>query len=347
MLSSKEWWNVISNYNQSIYPMQWIVMLVGVIVTLYQIYGNRVRANIATKLYLSLCNLWIGVVFFMVLGEGFPSPLKQVQGSLFVAIGVLFAIDIFTRKTSFTIPKRGPKRIVTITLLLVVLVYPVVGVISGHGVDKLIYPGTLPCPTTAFALVLLTCALPKVNKATYLLLLVWAIPFAPLIQIPKYHVYEDGIMFVVGVFALIALIRSIIKGKRHVKLKAHKQLFDIKKDAVFATSSEDGVPNIVPIHSKHLISNNKVLISDQFMDKTKHNIIANPYGTLTIKENDAVYSISGKCRYKTSGFLYRMAVKGVKKYAKKNAKNKNIKIRCKGIVLMKVDSFKMDGRLTA
>lgn len=346
MLSAKEWWDVISNYNQSIYPMQWIVMLVGVIVTLYLIYGDQRKANAATKLYLSLCNLWIGIVFFMILGKGFPSPLKQVQGSLFIAIGALFAIDIFAKKTFFIIPKQSPKRIITIVLLLVVLVYPVVGLVSGHDLDKLIYPGTLPCPTTAFALVLILCALPKVNKLTYLLLLIWAIPFPPLIQIPKYHVYEDGIMFVIGVYALIAIIRSIIKGRSNANIKAHKELFDIKKDAVFATSSKDGVPNIVPIHSKHLISNNKVLISDQFMDKTKQNIIANPYGTLTIKENDMVYSISGKCRYKTSGFLYSMAVKGAKKYAKKNAISKNIRIKCKGIVLMKVDSFiRTDRRL--
>lgn len=347
MLSSKEWWDVISNYNQSIYPMQWIVMLVGVVVTLYLIYGNQRKANAAIKLYLSLCNIWIGIVFFMVLGEGFPSPLKQVQGSLFIAIGALFAIDIFVKKAFYIIPKQGSKRVVTIALLVVVLLYPVVGMVSGHGFDKLIYPGTLPCPTTAFALVLLICALPKVNKLIYLMLLIWAIPFPPLIQIPKYHVYEDGIMFLIGVYALVALICSIIKSNKVTNLKAHKELFDIKKDAVFATSSEDGMPNIVPIHSKHLLTKRKVLISDQFMDKTKNNIIANPYGTLTIQEDDVVYSISGKCRYKTSGFLYRMAVKGAKKYAKKNAKNKNIKIRCKGIILMKVDSLIMaDRRLT-
>ena len=98
----------------------------------------------------------------------------------------------------------------------------------------------------------------------------------------------------------------------------------MKKDAVFATASLEGVSNIVPIHSKHLISNNKVLISNQFMNKTKNNILSNPYGLLSIKEGDVLYKMSGKCQYKTSGFLYKMAVGGAKKYAKNNAKNKNI-----------------------
>ncbi len=229
MLSSEQWWNVISNYNQSIFPMQWVVMLVGVIATLYLIYGSEVRANVAMKVYLSFCNLWIGSVFFMVLAKGFPSPQKQIQGALFIIIGILFAIDIFTNKMHLTIPKSGFKRRITILLLLIIALYPMVGMISGHSFDKLIYPGTLPCPTTAFALVLLIGSLPKINKIVYSLLLVWAIPFPPLIQIPKYHVYEDSIMFLIGVYALIALILSIKKSRKKADLKSYKELFDIKK----------------------------------------------------------------------------------------------------------------------
>ncbi len=341
MLNSQEWWNVISNYNQSIFPMQLVVMLVGIIVTLYLIYGSETKANVAMKGYLSFCNLWIGSVFFVVLGKGFPSPLRQIQGAVFIIIGILFAVDIFTKKMQLVVPKSGFKRCITILLLLIVILYPMIGVVLGRSFNQLIYPGTLPCATTAFTLVLFTGSLPKVNKLIYSLLLVWAIPFPPLIQIPKYHVYEDEIMFLVGIYSLIVLIISIIKSKKNTDLKSYKEIFNIKKDAVFATSSLDGVSNIVPIHSKHLISNNKVLISDQFMDKTKNNILSNSYGVLSIKEGDVLYKISGRCQYKTSGFLYKMAVRGAKKYAKKNAKNKNIKINCKGIVLMNVEKFEI------
>jgi hypothetical protein len=78
-------------------------------------------------------------------------------------------------------------------------------------------PGTLPCPTTALALVLLTTALPGVDKIIYFILLFWAIPFPPFIQIPKYGVYEDGIMLGVGIYGLIMLVtnwrtRNIPKG---------------------------------------------------------------------------------------------------------------------------------------
>jgi len=35
------------------------------------------------------------------------------------------------------------------------------------------------------------------------LLLLWAIPFPILIQIPQFGAYEDGIMVVLGVYALV------------------------------------------------------------------------------------------------------------------------------------------------
>ncbi|HOO27002.1 MAG TPA: pyridoxamine 5'-phosphate oxidase family protein, partial [Lachnospiraceae bacterium] len=75
------------------------------------------------------------------------------------------------------------------------------------------------------------------------------------------------------------------KEKKKGNLKNHKQIFSFTNNSVFATASADGVPNIVPIHSKHLVPGNKVLISDQFMNKTKHNILQNPYGTLLIRDS--------------------------------------------------------------
>jgi hypothetical protein len=84
------------------------------------------------------------------------------------------------------------------------MLYPVLGPLLGRSPVQCIYPGMLPCATTAFGLVLLAASVPKVNKLTYVLMLIWAIPFAPLVQIPVYHVYEDSIMFLIGIYASIS-----------------------------------------------------------------------------------------------------------------------------------------------
>jgi predicted pyridoxine 5'-phosphate oxidase superfamily flavin-nucleotide-binding protein len=341
MLDSPAWWQVISNYNQSVFPLQLLIMLAGIITTIYLIYKSDTKSSAAMKGYLSFCNLWIGSIFFMALGKGFPSPLRQIQGMLFITIGTLFIIDVFINRTQLVIPRKGLKRNLTIISLLIVSLYPVIGIILGHPYNHLIYPGTFPCPTTAFTLILLANSLPRISKIIYILLLIWAIPFPPLIQIPKYHVYEDSIMFLAGVYALFFFIRFIVRSRQSTNLKINRAIFAIRKDSVFATASLDGIPNIVPIHSKHLISNTTILISDQFMNKTKNNILDNPYGVISIRDSDIFYTISGRCQYKTSGFLFKMAVRAVKKYARNDAKNKNIKLNCKGIIIMSVEKIEV------
>lgn len=216
MLSAQDWWIVISNYNQSIFPLQLIIMLAALVLTLYLFRKPGEKVNIAIKIFLSICNLWIGIMFFIVFGNGFPSPMKYFQSFLFVMIGLLFAIDIFTKKTSFTIPPKGFTRTTTIVFLIITFLYPVFGMLFGRSQFQLICPGTLPCPTTAFALALLSASLPNVNKVVYTLLLIWAIPFPPMIQIPMYKVYEDSIMLMVGLYALVMLLRysfSLVRRK--------------------------------------------------------------------------------------------------------------------------------------
>ena len=107
----------------------------------------------------------------------------------------------------FSLPAAGWRKYATLALMLLVFCYPLFGIAFGHHFPSLIIPGTFPCPTTALGLLVLTTALPRVDKIAYILLLFWAIPFPPLIQIPKYGVYEDAIMFVSGAYSLILLLK--------------------------------------------------------------------------------------------------------------------------------------------
>lgn len=107
----------------------------------------------------------------------------------------------------FSLPEARWNKNFTLILLLLVFCYPLFSIIFKRSITSLIIPGTFPCPTVALGLLLLTTALPRVNKISYILLLLWAIPFPPIIQIPKYGVYEDTIMFVCGLYSLYLLLR--------------------------------------------------------------------------------------------------------------------------------------------
>jgi hypothetical protein len=161
------------------------------------------------KLYLVVSFGWIGIVFFIILGRGLAGDYgNYFFGSLFTVVAILFAVDLLRQRMRFLLPEANWQRWLTITLTVIVFCYPLFSLAFGHHFPRIIMPGTFPCPTTALALVLLTTALPTVDKIIYFILLFWAIPFPPFIQIPRYGAYEDGIMLAVGIYSLIILLAN-------------------------------------------------------------------------------------------------------------------------------------------
>lgn len=59
----------------------------------------------------------------------------------------------------------------------------------------------------------------------------------------------------------------------------------IDKNLVFlATSSKEGVPNVVPIGFARPLDNETILIADNYMDKTRHNLNENPKLSLIVQD---------------------------------------------------------------
>jgi hypothetical protein len=209
MIPAEEWWGIIGAYGAQIWPAQIVFYVLAVLLAAWLLLKpSQVRSWLIT-LYLSVSFAWIGILFFLILAKDITgdSHGNYIFGALFIIVSALFALDLFRRKMRFSLPATGWRRHATLALMLLVFCYPLFGAVFGHHLTSLIIPGVFPCPTTAFGLIILTTALPRVNKTAYILLLFWAVPFPPLIQIPKFGVYEDAIMFICGIYSLVLLLR--------------------------------------------------------------------------------------------------------------------------------------------
>ena len=206
MLSAEEWWGILEAYGAKIWPAQAVFFVAGVLIVLIVFLKPGRTANALVRLYMALSFAWVGIVFFLTLGKGLKG--NYFFGSIFIIVAILFAVDMFRQRMDFHPPSVGWQRHLTTLLVLIILCYPAFSLLFGHQFPRTIIPGTFPCPTTALALLLLTFALPRVDKIIYFILLFWAIPFPPLIQIPKYGVYEDTIMFAIGIYSLIMLVKN-------------------------------------------------------------------------------------------------------------------------------------------
>ena len=87
-----------------------------------------------------------------------------------------------------------------------------------------------------------------------------------------------------------------------------KDMKDIAAKArpfMFATASKDGKPNGVPMGMVRIISDDEVMLVDNFLLKTRRNLEENPVAAVTYwsAEDRYGYQLKGKARIETSGKL--------------------------------------------
>jgi len=204
-MNGENWWSISERYNNAIFPVQIVIMVIGVILTYFLFAKPNTRTNNLMKAYLAFTFAWNGIVFFLIFGKELPGTF--LGAPLFIITPVLFAVDIFTKKTEFKLPNARWHKYLTIFWVLCAFLYPLIGLPLGHLYPRSCMFGVFPCPTTVFALALLAAAIPKVDKKVYTLLLIWALPsvgkcFGVL------DLYEDCVLFVAGVYGLIMLVKN-------------------------------------------------------------------------------------------------------------------------------------------
>jgi hypothetical protein len=206
MLSAHEFWDILGSYGAGVWPAQVVFLAVAVLLMTLLLLKPGDMADILIKLYLAVSCLWAGIVFFIIFGKGIPG--YYAFGSLFIIAGILFAVDLFRRRMAFRLPSLGWHRSLTVVLTLIVLCYPILSIVFGHHFPRVIVLGAFPCPTTALALVLLTIAVPRGDRILYIIFLFWAVPFPPFLQLSRWGVYEDTIMFGIGIYSLVLLVKN-------------------------------------------------------------------------------------------------------------------------------------------
>ena len=81
-----------------------------------------------------------------------------------------------------------------------------------------------------------------------------------------------------------------------------------------ATATKDSTPNVVPIAFAKVLSEDEILLVDNFMVKTKENIKVNPKVAVSVWDFEALkgYQFKGTARIETSGKVFDEGVQMVK-----------------------------------
>ena len=100
---------------------------------------------------------------------------------------------------------------------------------------------------------------------------------------------------------------------------------------IFSTADKNGKPNGVPIGMVRIISDSEVMLTDNFMLKTRKNLEENPAAAISYwsGEDRYGYQLKGKAMIETSGKLFDEATQQVKE--------RKLPFTPKAVVIVKVE----------
>jgi predicted pyridoxine 5'-phosphate oxidase superfamily flavin-nucleotide-binding protein len=113
-----------------------------------------------------------------------------------------------------------------------------------------------------------------------------------------------------------------------------KELFEKVQAAVLSTASADGMPNAVPVGAKRVIDEETILISDQFLNKTRINLDANPQVAVTFWEGHEGYQIKGRATVETHGERFDETALWIQELGNKVG----FPLKSKGAVIIKIEA---------
>ncbi len=113
--------------------------------------------------------------------------------------------------------------------------------------------------------------------------------------------------------------------------KINEEMKALLKSAmwVLATADSSGLPNAVPIHFNSILDDNRLMLVDNFMNKTIANIQVNPQVSVSVWNSSTGYQFKGMATIENSGANYELAVELVK----------DRPFRPKGVVVVDVDTI--------
>ena len=80
---------------------------------------------------------------------------------------------------------------------------------------------------------------------------------------------------------------------------------DRKGPAILATVSPEGVPNIIYVSCVGSFGDDRLVVADNYFDKTKKNLVPGSPGAVLFQSNDGkAYQVKGTLEYHTEGEIF-------------------------------------------
>jgi Family of unknown function (DUF6064) len=205
----KQFFQVFEKYNQTIFPMQFLLILMAIAVIFMAVSRKPFRNKIILGL-LGLLWLWTGIVYHLIFFTAI-SPPAYLFGTLFIFQGLLFLYEGVTlNRLSFHASWTFYGILGAIFIVYALVIYPSIGYTLGR-----IFPTSptfgVPCPTTIFTFGLLLWTDKKVPLSLLIIPVLWSIVGTSAAL--NFGIKEDFGLLVAGTIGTAFIIRRNLTPK--------------------------------------------------------------------------------------------------------------------------------------
>ncbi len=178
-----DFYSTLQSYNETFWPMIIITFLLGIVVVYLAARKSGSSSKVISAI-LSFLWIWSGIVFFIIyygsmevefLGLVMPG-VWYLGGVLFLFQGVLFLIfGVVKSRLSFRLGGDWRSVVGALMIVYAMVIYPVIGFLTGYGYPRYPVFGIAPCPLTIFSLGLFQWSDRKMPLAVVLVPFIWGL----------------------------------------------------------------------------------------------------------------------------------------------------------------------------
>ncbi len=202
-----DFYGVFSAYNTAVWPMQLLLMALGVLAVVLLI-RQRKNASVGISAILTFLWAWQALAYHLVFFTAI-NPLAYVFAAVFmVGAAVFFWQGVVRRRLNFTqtgITNGWRARAGWSLMIFAVFIYPAWTYLTGHRYPAFPTFG-LPCPSTLFTIGLLTFLVKPYPRSPFVVPVLWCFVGSQAAFV--FDVTADLGLIVAGVLGLVLAVQS-------------------------------------------------------------------------------------------------------------------------------------------
>ena len=197
-----QFFDIFAAYNAAVWPAQLVLYLAGLAVIVLAFRRSQWADHLIAAV-LAFYWIWMGALYHILFFRRI-NPAALVFGVVFIVQGVLFITATLRGRLRFGAPLGWRAIIGAVFIVYAMVVYPILGIVSGHGLLDGPLFGVAPCPTTIFTFGILLWAIARTPWYTLIIPLLWSlVGFSAAVNL---GVLQDYGLVVAGVLGTVLIV---------------------------------------------------------------------------------------------------------------------------------------------